>query len=97
METFFSLLTPGRPNGRRRSSLTLLGVHHVHVERRIGHDEVALADEVVLVFVVGDGLADVALQAVDGEVHLGEADGGRGLLLTVEGDAMAGVLAVPSR
>ena len=38
------------------------------------------------VFVVGDGLLDVALQAVDGEVHLGQADGGGVLLQAEEGE-----------
>ena len=40
------------------------------------------------VLVEGVGLADVAFQAVDREVHLGEPDGGGGLFLAEEGDAM---------
>ena len=91
------MFTPGRPNGRRGSSLMLLGVHQVHVERRIGHHEVALADQVVLVLVVGDGLGDVAFQPVDGEVHLGEADGVAVLLLAVEDDPLRGVAALAAR
>ncbi len=46
------------------------------------------------VFVKRVGLADVAFEPVDGEVHLGEADGGGRLFLSVEGDAVGRVLAV---
>ena len=35
-------------------------VHARHVERRIGHHEVELAQHLVRVFVIGVGLADVA-------------------------------------
>jgi hypothetical protein len=38
-------------------------VYQVHVEGWIGHHEVALADQGVLVLVAGDGLGDLSLQA----------------------------------
>ena len=60
--------------------LHLLRVHFVDVERRIGHDEVALAEQLVRVLVVSDGLVDIALKAVHGEVHVGEANRRRVLL-----------------
>ena len=81
--------------GQAAVVLHLLGVHHVDVERRIGHHEVALAKEIVYVLVEGVGLADIALQPVYGQVHLGQADGGGGLFLAEESDPAAGVLAQP--
>ena len=61
--------------------------------RRIGHHEVGLADQFVGVFVVGDGLLNVAFQSVDCQVHLGQADGGGVLLQAVEGEPIDGALA----
>ena len=72
----------------------LVGVDLVDVERRIGHDVVGPAEQLVRVFVVGDGLPDVALEPVHGEVHFGEADGGLVLLDAAEGEALRGALAV---
>ena len=46
------------------------------------------------VFVVGVAFADVAAEAVNGEVHLGEIDGVAGLLLAVDRQLFAGVVAV---
>jgi len=87
------LVHPGQAEGQAAVVLHRLGVDHVHVEGRIGHDEIALAVEAVDILVEGVGLADVAFQAMDGEVHLSEADGGGGLLLAVEGHPVAGILA----
>ena len=70
------------------------GVHQIHVERWIGHDEVAFAGEVVLVLVVGDGLGDLPLKPMHREVHLGDADGVAILLLAVEDDFLRGVAAL---
>ena len=88
------LVHAGQAERQARVALDALGIHEVHVERRIGHDEVALADQGVLVLVVGDGLGDLALQPVDGEVHLGDADGVAVFLLAVEHDLLGGVAAL---
>ena len=45
-----------------------------------------LAQQVVTIFVEGVGLADIAFQAMHGQVHLGQSDGGGGLFLAEEGD-----------
>jgi hypothetical protein len=47
----------------------------------------------VLVFVVGDRLGDFARQPVHGQVHEGNVDGVRVLLLAVEDDLLGGVAA----
>ena len=83
--------------GQARVALDPFGVDEVDVEGRIGHDEVALADQGVLVLVVGDGLGDLAFQPVDGEVHLGDADGVAVLLLAVEDDLLRRVAALRAR
>ena len=49
-------------------------VDGVDIEWRIGDHEVEAAHRVVLIFVVRVGLDDLATEAVDGQVHLGEAD-----------------------
>ena len=72
-------------------------VHGVDVERRIGEDEVELAGGVVRVVVVAvdvAAVADVAFQAVDGEVQAAEAAGFVGLLDAVDGEFGGGVLLV---
>ena len=46
------------------------------------------------VLVVGDRLADVAFEAVHGEVHLGEMDSGGVLLQAPEGEPIGGAPAV---
>ncbi len=50
----------------------LLLVDAVDVERRIGHDEVELADDRERLLVIGIGLADRAAEAMNGEVHARE-------------------------
>ena len=68
------LVDAGQAEGQALVALDLPGVHFVHVERRIGHDEVALAGQLVRVLVVGDGFVpgpDGALQTMNGEVDLG--------------------------
>jgi hypothetical protein len=80
--------------GQTRLALDALGVDEVDVEGRIGHHEVALANQGMLVLVVGDGLGNLSLQAVDGEVHLCDADGVAVLLLTVEDDLLRCVAAL---
>ena len=52
-----------------------------------------LPDQGVLVLVVGDRFGDFAVQPVDGEVHLGDADRRRVFLLAVEDDLLCRVLA----
>ena len=61
-------------------------VNGVHIERRIGEDEVEVTGAVVLVFIVRVCLADIAFESVDGEVHAGQRYGGANLLLTVDGE-----------
>ena len=48
-----------------RVALALLGIHHVHVEWRIGHD----ADEVLPAVVEGVVLLDVSLKSMYRQVH----------------------------
>jgi len=73
-------------------------VHFVHVERGIGHHEIAVAPErfailqTVGVRVVSVGISDIALETVDREVHAGEADGGDSFFVAEEGDAVGGIL-----
>src|SRR5665648_301776 len=61
-----------------------------HVERRVAEDEVGL-QVLVLIGVEGVGVVrpQVALEAADGEVHLGQAPGGGVALLPVDGDVAA--------
>ncbi len=66
----------GQAEGEAGILLKPLFVHPVHIKGRIGHDEVKFAaggGAVVQVFVVCIPLADVAAQAVHGQVHLGQA------------------------
>ncbi len=70
-------------------------VHGVDVERRIGEHEVEPARGVVRVFVVGDGFADVAFEAVDGEVHPAEPCGLADFLVAVDGEFGGWVFLVP--
>src|SRR5262249_25860423 len=72
--------------GQAWVGLDSLSVHQVDVKGRIGHHEVALADKSMLILVVGNGLGDLALQPMDGEVHLGDVDGIAVLLLAVKDD-----------
>ena len=88
------LVHAGQAEGQARIVLDALRIDEVHVEGWIGHDEVALARKGVLVLVVGDGLGDFPLQPVDGEVHLGDADGVAVLLLPVEDDLLRGIAAL---
>ena len=48
----------------------------------------------MLVLVIGDGLGDLAFQPVDGEIHLGDADGVAVLLLPVEDDLLGRIAAL---
>lgn len=77
-----------------------LGVHHVHVERWIGHAEIDIAPEgatvrkTVFVLIERIRFGDVTLQSVDSEVHLGQLDGGGGFFLPVERHPAHRVLSV---
>ena len=84
----------GRPNGNRGSSSSLVLSILFDVEGGIGHDEVELFDRVVEVLVVGIAFPDVAAEAVNSEVHVGEPDGVTGLLLAVDRQLLARVAAV---
>lgn len=84
----------GQPEGETGVVLEAVFVHVVDVEGGIGHHEVEPAQAAVQVLVVGVALDYLALQAVDGQVHPGQADGPGGLLLAVEADLAAGVFAV---
>ncbi len=84
----------GCPNGKRGSPASLSLSTLVDVERRIGHHEVERADRAVRVFVVAVGQADVAGQAVQRQVHLGERDGALLLLGAVDRQLASGGLVV---
>ena len=64
------------------------------VERRIGEDEVRPQVGVAVV-VEAVAVGDLALDAADGEVHLGEPPSGVVRLLAVDGDVAARLAAVP--
>ncbi|MGA7394413.1 MAG: hypothetical protein WBW78_17290 [Terrimicrobiaceae bacterium] len=84
-------------SGRADRILEPLLVHGVHVERWVGEDEVEAAGGVVRVVVVAVDLAavaDVAFEAMHGEVQAAEAAGFVGLLDAVDGEFRAGVLLV---
>jgi hypothetical protein len=78
-----------------RIVLYLPRVHLIHVEGRVGHHVIALFEEIERIFVIGERLADVALKAMHGEVHLGEVDGGLVLFETAEGKLFGGTLVTP--
>ena len=62
----------------------------IYIEGWIGHDKIELAGAVVDVLVVGVAFADVALQAMHGEVHFGEAHGVAGFFLAIYRQFIAG-------
>ena len=87
----------GEAAARADGVLQPLLVHGVDVERRIGEDEVEAAGGVVRVVVVAvdvAAVADVAFEAVDGEVQAAEAAGFVGLLDAVDGEFCSGILLV---
>ncbi|OQC06853.1 MAG: hypothetical protein BWX80_01351 [Candidatus Hydrogenedentes bacterium ADurb.Bin101] len=47
------------------------------------------------VFVIGAGLLDITFEAVDRQIHLGQADGGGVLFQAIEGKFLGGVLVPP--
>lgn len=74
-----------------------LFVHRVDVERRIGKDEAELTCRLVQVVVVAadvSAVADLALQAVDCEVHAAQASGFVGFFDAVNGKFGGGVFLV---
>ena len=73
--------------------LHFLGVDHIDVEGWIGHHEVALAVQIVLVLVEGVGLDNIPFQAMHCQVHLCQTDRGGRLFLAEERDPMGGVFA----
>ena len=75
----------GAPYFQRLSSLQALAAPVADVERRVGEDEVGLEVGVPVV-VEGVAVGDLAVDAADGEVHLGQPPGGVVRLLAVDGD-----------
>ena len=67
-------------------------VDGVDVEGRIRKDEVELSRGGVGIVVVADGLLDIPLEAMDGEVHAAEVGGGAFFLLAEDGELLGGVL-----
>ena len=88
------LVDAGQAEGQARVGPHLVGVDLVHVEGRVGHHVIGPGEQFVRVLVVGDGLPDVAFEAVHREVHAGEADGGGVLFQAAKGEALGGALAV---
>ena len=89
-----SLLHARQAEGQAAVVLDQFGIDHIDVERRIGHDEIAVAPQwtailqTMQVFVEGIGFADVAFQSMYGKIHFGQADGGGGFFLAVESDTL---------
>ena len=69
-------------------------VYGVHIERWIGEDEVEATGALVQVLVVRVGLADIAFEAVHGEVHAAKSNGGADFFLTVDGEFGRWILSV---
>ena len=69
-------------------------VDGVDVKGRVREDEVEPSRGGVGVVVVADGLLDIPLEAVDGEVHAAKVGGGAFLLLAEDGELLGGVLPV---
>jgi hypothetical protein len=69
----------GNPNGKLVFGEPTL-IDAVDIEGRIRHREIEPVDTLEGVFVIGIGFLDLAGEAVDGEVHLGKAQGLAGLL-----------------
>ena len=88
------LVDTRQAKGQPRIALDLVGVDLIHVEGRIGHHIIGLADQFVRVFVVGDRLLDVAFQAVHCQVHLGQTYGGGVFLQPAKGEPVGGALAM---
>ena len=81
---------------RLSSSVQPLAAPVGDVERRIGEDEVGLEVGVAVV-VEAVAVGDLAFDAADGEVHLGEPPGGVVRLLAVDRDVAAPLGALPCR
>ena len=71
----------------------LFGVHAVHVERRIRHHKITLADELLGLIVKSVALTDVGgIQAVHHQVHTRQFGVGVALFLTVKSHHVVGLL-----
>ena len=84
----------GQAEGQARVGLDLAGVDLIDIEGRIGHHIVGLAEQFMRILIVGNGLPDVALEAVDGQVHPGQANGGGIFLQASESELLGGAPAV---
>ena len=63
-----------------------LGIDPIHIEGRVGHDEIALANQVLGLIVKGIALADIGgIEAVHHQVHARQLGVGVALFLAVEG------------
>ncbi len=71
------------------------GIDLVHIKGWISHDKVCLAQQLMRVFIVGDGFLDVAFETMHCQVHLSQTDGGGVLFQTKESELLSGVLMSP--
>ena len=100
-EVVDDVLHPGEVGVARRRHAVLpalvvaqaLAAPVADVEGRIGEDEVGLEVGVAVV-VEGVAVGDLAVDAADGEVHLGQPPGGVVRLLAVDADVGLGLAAV---
>jgi hypothetical protein len=65
----------GGAQGKARILFQAFLVHPADIEGWIGHDKVKLAQALVGILLIGVGLPDIAGQAVNGQVHLGQLGG----------------------
>ncbi len=84
----------GQAEGQARIGGDLAGIHLIHIEGWIGHDVIALVEQVERVVVIGDVLLYVATETVDGQVHFRQVDGSLVLFVSPECEPLGRVLVV---
>ncbi len=69
--TIFAIIDSGQTKGQTWIRFDFVSVNFVHVEWRIGHDVVGLAEPLMRIFVEGDHFLDIAFQTVNRQIHPG--------------------------
>ena len=84
-----AVVVAGQAERKARVFSQPLLVDLIDVEGRVGHHEIKLPDGVVAILVVGVALADVAAEAVHGQIHLAQPYRLAHFLLPVDADGAA--------